>query len=184
VDNDQPVEDELTVLLRWQGGFRAQLSWEEVESAVGLRLPSDFKRLMSQFPSGAFAERYYVYSPVQSRVVLREFQQDRFDALSGLDEIREERDNGLPYPLYPEPDGLLPWGRGDEHIYFWKVDDVNNPDKWTVIFGERLGFDWGEYPGPMASFLLDVIDGRFSHPNLYHQVNEEELIFRPFEKYM
>ena len=151
VVNDRAVDGELADLLGWHGPpAQIGLSWTEVESSLGIRLPSDYRRLMSRFPSGAFAERFYVYSPVQSTETLEVFQDEWRSRLGWLREVRSAPNSAIHYPIYPEPGGLIPWGSGNEHTYYWKPSEGTDPNSWTVVFAERLSINWGEYPGPMS----------------------------------
>jgi hypothetical protein len=67
VANGRLVDEELAALLSWPGPRFAELEWADGEAELGYPLPADFKALMSRFPSGAFVERFYVPSPVQSQ---------------------------------------------------------------------------------------------------------------------
>lgn len=180
VVSEPTAAEQLADLLGWHVSASMLMMWDAVEAGLGVLLPNDFKRPMSVFPSGAFAERFYVYSPIQSE---RSFEEFRSCWREGLDVLTELRDAGLarlPYPPYPEPGGLIPWGVGDEHTYYWHTVAAD-PDTWTVVFAERFAMNWGVYTGGVSSFLFDVITGRFSHPHLYYEPDEEGRKFSPYD---
>jgi hypothetical protein len=184
VSSARHAVEELANVLGWHQPVPGELTWDEVEAVLGTRLPSDFKQLMTKFPSGAFAERFYVYSPVQSKAALDEFRNDWRESLDWLVELRDD-ESDIPYPIYPEPGGVIPWGLGDEHLFYWETEGPNDdPDSWRVVFCGRLGEYWGEYRGDVSSFLLDAITGRFSNRYLYYEPTAEKYTFTPFDRFL
>lgn len=182
--NDRPPDEQLASLLDWHDKATVSLSWDEVESLLGVRLPGDYKQLMNRFPSGVFAEQIYLYSPIQNAESLDMFR-SRWEAdLAWLTQLRDDKSETIPYSIHPEPGGLIPWGLGDEQYFYWKTDDADDPDAWTVVFADYLAGDWGEYAGTVSSFLLDAISGGFSHPHLYYEPDEAERNFVPYDRFL
>jgi hypothetical protein len=184
VANGRHVDEELAAFLGWPGTRPAEFEWTDVEAELGYQLPADFKALMSQFPSGAFVERFYVPSPVQGREWLDRFQEtgeillnDLFDRRESAEEEGENPAEIVPYPIHPEPGGLIPWGSGDEHGYYWLATDLAKPDDWTVVYGLTHDVGWGKYDGTMSQFLYEVITGTYTDPMLYFRPKEEERKF-------
>lgn len=73
-----------------------------------------------------------------------------------------------PHPFYPEPGGLLIWGRGyDGDHCFWLTED-EDPNRWPiVVFFRNLNApQWRRFDGGMAQFLLSVVDGTYEHADL------------------
>lgn len=69
---------------------------------------------------------------------------------------REDFSEQVPFPLWPEPGGLLPWGSTDnnDHV-FWLT--IGEPDRWPVV-----ATNWDEWwvcSGGMQSFLVNVLNG-------------------------
>jgi hypothetical protein len=81
-----------------------------------------------------------------------------------LDDMRAWRASGrgtYPYPIFPEPGGLLPWASGPRlEQVFWLTADTD-PDRWPVVLADAEFQRWGTHPGPAAAFLLDALEGRF-----------------------
>ncbi|WAL65799.1 hypothetical protein ORV05_33910 [Amycolatopsis cynarae] len=176
------ADEELAELLHWSDEFRPKLSWQEVEPIVGVGFPEDFKRFASRFPSGAFPGGFYFYSPIQSHDSLNEFRLTWTSHLDFLARVRERLPRDAPYPLFPEAGGIIPWALGDEHVYYWATDAAR-PDDWTVVFHDA-GLDWGAYPGPASSFVLEMITGTFKHPCLYYQPGDDEMTFHPYGRFL
>jgi hypothetical protein len=163
--------EELAELLGWRRRFSPGLTWNEVESSVGFVYPSDFKSLMSTFPSGAFAERFYVCCPVEDEVSLKKYLADRKSHLFELEMSKEFRAEDFPDAGVP-----VPWGSGDEHVYWWK-SRPSDPDSWTVVYSTYSGDSWGEFNGTASQFLLAVLTTRHIDKNLYFHPNPQELTF-------
>lgn len=174
------ADQQLSITLNWNEDVHPELTWDEVESEVGYPFPTDYKRLMSRFPSGDFGKKFYIYSPVQGREWLARFNEQQRDAFGVFDIVLEDTPDDLPYPVFPAPGGLLPWGLGDEEIFCWQVNEVSKPDDWTVVFGDPVAEVWGEYPGPASNFLLDVILGNFTSQGLYYKSTPEKMVFKPY----
>ncbi len=153
-----PVVDELAALVGWHGEVDAHEALREVERAAGVTLPPDFRALVSRFPTGYFSSFLELASPVRlasgNSPLLAEMEE-------ALDVLREHSD--VPYPVHPQPGGLLPWGRSTEgHVFFWQTKG-SDPARWPTVFCDDELTAWGEYHGTASEFLRDVLTRRFSH---------------------
>jgi hypothetical protein len=85
--------------------------WPAIESSVGLRLPADYKLLAERFPRGWFRRFVVVELPGRAG---DDGMRLLGDSLAGeLEDMRHWREEGggsFPYPIFPKPGGLLPWG--------------------------------------------------------------------------
>jgi hypothetical protein len=164
---DRPV-DELAELTGWSGRADAGSAWATVESALGMRLPSDVQELSGRFPTGSFCSFLEVYAPPEA------FLAELRDALELL---REQED--LPHPVHPAPGGLLPWaGTTEGHTVCWLTADPD-PDRWTVVFCDDEFEHWGEYSGGAVAFLRDLMSGRFRHDLFDEHLEGCEPVFDP-----
>jgi hypothetical protein len=89
--------------IAWHG------DWTVVEQTLGVGLPTDFQALVGRYGLGQFAD-ITVLTPFGTRA------DDLFNLVhragAQLDLYRNHRDEwpeDFPYPLYPEPHGLLEW---------------------------------------------------------------------------
>ncbi|HEY2082197.1 MAG TPA: hypothetical protein VGI88_05385, partial [Verrucomicrobiae bacterium] len=98
------------------GDFAA---WREIESKIGLILPSDYKGFVFTYGTGLFARFYRIYNP---------FSLSKFMALhpsiqrtcAGIGEIKRAWPAQVPYAIYPSVPGLLPWGNDENgNDYYW-----------------------------------------------------------------
>src|SRR2546429_3014358 len=103
--------------------------WTEVEHVLGVGLPTDFQALVHRYGFGQFAD-ITLLTPFSTRadglfnlVRRARSQVDSYQA------HRDEWPEDFPYPLYPEPHGLLEWANtGDGDVLCWLT--AGKPDRW------------------------------------------------------
>jgi hypothetical protein len=137
--------------------------WAGVVKLVGLALPSDYRPLVEAYGSGIFDGFLEVLTP---------FSQPGgglldFGLRTVLEGLREVRASGvpIPFPLHPEPGGLLPWGdtaNGD--WCYWLTRPSEDPDRWSVAIQGSRSTDFWEHPGPLSAALADLLSGRARPP--------------------
>lgn len=102
---------------------------------------------------------------------LNPFSDNTFTNLS--DQIKEQmesyreitKSSPVPYPLYPEPGGLVPWGttsNGD--VLFWLT--ASQPDRWPVVINECRTDNYELYEEDMTGFLAKLL-GRESVSSIF-----------------
>jgi SMI1-KNR4 cell-wall len=132
--------------------------WQAVERQLGLVLPSDYRGFVFTYGSGLFAGFYRVYNP---------FAASKYSALyssiervcSGEREFKRDWPERVPYSIYPEQPGILPWGNDENgNNYYWLTD--GSPDTWAVLSDEVRGEGFREYGCTMTEFLTNVLEYR------------------------
>ncbi len=155
--------------------------WASVESKLGLSLPSDYRDFHLAYGTGLFAKLYIIYNPFSAIKAANLYaqietvcQQER--------EFKRDFPEAVPYRVYPERPGILPWG-GDENgnYYYWLTDGI--PDSWQVISDEVRGDGFQEHSRCMTDFLYEVLTGNIEalagdYPR------DEYLRFESWEKYV
>ncbi|WP_055588388.1 SMI1/KNR4 family protein [Streptacidiphilus griseoplanus] len=109
------------------------VDWAAVEQWLGLRLPTDYKRLISTHGPLDFGEYLWIHGPCA--------QGDQFDFGSWAASVhRSARIDARMQPeheqpvIHPRPGGLLAWGRSRRSdILFWDTSTSADPDDWTVV---------------------------------------------------
>ncbi|MDI1477255.1 hypothetical protein [Polyangium sp. y55x31] len=159
----------------------AKNDWVPAESLLGTDLPADYKQFVGTYGTGWINKYLHVMNPFSAKLPWMErlrFMSFTLHLVRRNAQVPGARDlpapfeeiNGLPYPVFPEPGGLLPWGytiNGD--ALFWLTKGT--PDKWTVVADSRGRY--AEYAGPMSAFLHDVLSERISWGIFQAGVNEE-----------
>ena len=121
--------------------------WVVIERDLGLPLPADYKLLAGYLPPGWFRTFVRMDRPEISdgwprgHYFLDEFAEGE---MAPLREWRTELK--VPYPIYPEPGGLLRWGsiRQGGHA-FWLTDPAEEPENWPVVIASDGYEAWGGY---------------------------------------
>jgi hypothetical protein len=138
--------------------------WSDVEDRLGLRLPADYRELIAAYGSGTFDEFLLVLSPFAAKPGLR-LEDYGATMLTTLRDFRASASEDLPYPLHPDPGGLLPWGytaNGDWG--YWIADPPSEPDRWRIVINGSRSPDWWEHSGPLTALLADVLSAAVRVP--------------------
>jgi hypothetical protein len=133
--------------------------WAAVEGDIGTALPGDYKWFVDIYGVGRVDGFLSVFHPTSNNTYLRLKDQiaRQLGALRTLREMGEE----VPYPLFPEPAGILPWAITDNgNVCHWRTGSAN-PDEWTVVVDNGRAPWWDEFPGSMTAFLSAVLSRRY-----------------------
>ncbi|MGW3630362.1 SMI1/KNR4 family protein [Streptomyces sp. NPDC005122] len=132
--------------------------WNEVESALGLQLPTDFKQLIGAYGAHHFAGFLTPLTPFGGRDLLVGPAKRLLDQERGF---RDSSPEDCPYPFYPEPGGLLPWARTDNgDTVCWLTD--GKPAAWTVVCWNPRGWYYDAHPVGAVEFLAGWLSGHIS----------------------
>jgi uncharacterized protein (TIGR02996 family) len=148
-----PIDELRRVLPPPKRPLNAVGNWAEVEQELGLRLPSDYKAFLSSYGSGT-AGCIEIVSPLGLTQDVREWWANWSGLIGDLAEYEE-----VPYPVFPEPGGLLPFGTlGDVDLLTWRT--IGDPERWPFVYHDReQGFF--EIKGLSAvEFILEAVTQR------------------------
>ncbi|MGK4593187.1 SMI1/KNR4 family protein [Amycolatopsis sp. w19] len=152
----QSYVDEVARLVSWRpGDFQPELDWQTVERELGIPLPSDYKALLTRFPSGAYRDSIEVGNPAQSADELANVKRDNDQLLRIFADVDTGYLKDVSYRLFPEPGGLYPWASHDEGGTFWWITDSADPDTWRIAYNDRD--NWHEHPGPMSKVIHEIM---------------------------
>jgi len=140
-------------LLNWRAPV-APYDWGSLEATVGVRYPSEFRQIVEAFPPGWFQSEFGILHPGRFANPV-EYRR----AVAAHANIVRDRAGDLaePMPVYPEPDGLLPWATvGFGPILCWSTED-EDPDKWPVVVCPSAVDRWSHYDLSTAAFLTATL---------------------------
>ncbi len=153
--------------------------WHRVEQELGLALPADYREFVFAYGSGLFAQFYRVYNP---------FSADKYISLDTQVQktcewrrrTKAEFPEDVPYPIYPESGGILPWGNDENgHDYYWLTQ--GSPDQWTVLADDVRGTGFSHHDCSMTGYLLGVLSKRVK-PLVGDYPRKENFVFEPFRE--
>ncbi|MFC4856931.1 SMI1/KNR4 family protein [Actinophytocola glycyrrhizae] len=153
--------DELCALVGLTDFAQPEYQWDEIEHSLGLRLPDDYKELVGKFPPGHFQGFLHVIRPGDVGEASSEYLGYYSHRLDDMRTWRADEPDRFPYPIFPESGGLIPWGvttQGD--LFFWATD-LTDPNSWPVVVTDYEFSNWKKVSKGLASFLRDVVTGRF-----------------------
>lgn len=128
--------------------------WPRVERALGLTLPLDYKQYIGAYGRGIVADFIHPFDPcVPDEVAQRD------ELLGHHRRVRESRGRDLfPYPIYPEPGGLLLWGETENgDALFWLAE--GDPDAWPTIVTGTRNLHVERHDMPMTAFIARFVAG-------------------------
>lgn len=137
--------------------------WDQVEAELAMRLPQDYKQLVTAYGPGQFCDFITLYQPQAA---------NESTDLTGPMPVRlrqqiEQVRNGArePWPLPHPPERLFAMGVTANGDYlFWATEPTDEPDTWTVAVNEALRAPWYTYAGTLTAFLFTVISGTTQVP--------------------
>lgn len=141
---------------------RLSFDWIQIEQDLGLRLPPDYKLLAETAPSGWFRRFIRPGKPVtwpdgRQRLLSK-------SDMEGLVGVRERISSGkrkFPYSIYPESDGLLPWGRLRGQGYAFWLTGNGDPAEWPIVVSSNSLDYWARFEGVACEFIIEVAAARY-----------------------
>jgi hypothetical protein len=131
--------------------------WFAVEAALGLALPSDFKTLLRVYGSGEFLDVCLLVPWDTHADGAIDLVKQARRLLMDHESFRDEAPDEFPYPLYPEPGGLLEWGgTGNGDRLCWLT--TGDPDEWPVVVW-NLCYYADRYDVRVVGFLHGYLSG-------------------------
>ena len=151
--------------------------------------PPDYLRLINAYGSGDFySDEDYGDGPIGDLVYLMNpFAPSYQNRLKQESEFLQgyknsEGDKYIPYDVYPQTPGILPWGwcEGRKN-YFWLTEGP--PQEWPVLVMYDLEI-WTRFDMPMVVFLEQLFFGEIDcsfigWPDESSQRDPSQIAFRP-----
>jgi hypothetical protein len=158
--------DELTAIIPPPTNLENKLTdndWLRIFSGIGTRLPEDFVRTSQTYGPGTFYSLSHRWSASIhlhcNGLAIGGFLHTVPGRLTAIRLIKERRPKNVPFPLYWEPGGLLPWGLvSNDTDLCWRVRG-NLVDNWRVVVLRAGAGQFEEFDMSAIQFLARVIAG-------------------------
>jgi hypothetical protein len=132
-----------------------------MQEKLGVSFPEDYYQVCRTYGSG-----YFVLS---DQTELRYFNlfdlSQRKAMLLESREMRRKRDQeryALPFPIYPEPLGIIPWGTdSDGSTFFYLPRKGVDPEMWQILAVDRPAILQYIFTNTLTFFLSRAFDGQF-----------------------
>lgn len=155
-------------------GHRDQ--WFQIEQSLGLPLPVDYKAYINTFGTGRIAGFIYLLNPFSKNSHLHLGKQSTI-ILAALRELRDMDPDECPYPIYPQPSGLFPWGATDNgDVLYWLMTGL--PATWPIIVNESRSPDYEEFAMSTTLFLSKLVSGDISS-EILSDCLDKQILFEP-----
>jgi hypothetical protein len=150
------------------------IEWNAVENELGVSLPDDYKIFIQLYGSGRAANFLWVFNPFSRNENLNLIEQSRVQ-IKVLIELQFYGEI-LPYKLFPEENGLLPFAITDNgDVLFWQV--VGEPNNWPVVINETRSPEWIGFNMTMTNFFMEVFSKRLTCSFFPKAFPEEVIVF-------
>ncbi len=128
--------------------------WEVIEADLCTPLPQDYKDFSRLYGYGRFMQFLGIHIPnTQNPNTRLEWQAQV--VRDGFLTLTEEY---CPYPMWPDPGGLLPFGGTDEgDEFFWLM--CGPPDDWRVVVWDRGMGEFEVLDCDLTDFLAGLATG-------------------------
>ncbi|NBH11385.1 hypothetical protein [Amycolatopsis sp. SID8362] len=166
---EQPAGGRLAELLDWRTAPEPGLTWEHVEDRLATPIPAGIRELSRHFPTGSFGGLIHFYNPVQSERSLDMFLGTAKSKSETFRHARQIDRSYFPHNFHPEEGGLVAWGHGDQHTYFWST----RPGPESVLYCDNHGEGWGHHPGSVPEFLHALFMDELETEVLYDQWSDD-----------
>lgn len=142
--------------------------WDAVEREIRLALPDDYKAFIDLYGTGqvSSAEGWAVIWNFRDASLSGPSLREWLTGPNGLPEFYRRVINGsewpCPYPIYPDPGGLLPFGSVvDVHNLNWLT--AGRPNRWDVVYYHCDGQEFTRLEGdPFSQCLLNMLRQEYS----------------------
>lgn len=153
--------------------------WEPIESELGTALPQDYKDFVRIYGSGYFMEFLGVPVPGSKN------PNTRFESGVALtcQTFADWDGDELPYPMWPAPGGLIPFGSTDNGDFlFWLPQGA--PDDWRVVVWDRGMLEFEVLDCGLTDFLAGLATSDVAPKGFPDSLLPCEELFQPNSRWL
>lgn len=144
------------------------------QQGLSLDFPDDFIEFIESYGSGCLACFYHVWNPFNSKIFLKYVD----DICWHERDFKRMYPESVPYEIYPNTSGFLPWGSDDNGNYYgWLTK--GEPNEWKVMTNEVRGDGYELHHVGFLDYFLEVFAGNIE-PLASGYPNKECYKFRSY----
>lgn len=134
----------------------AKGDFAKVEADLGTPLPSDWKALVETYGYGSFVSFLHLWSPFFEACTMVAQAKGALDADRTLAKMSKK---AVPFTLFPDPDGALPFASTDNgDVLYWLTWGA--PNEWPVaVWNARSGESYDLFEGGACALLAAWLGG-------------------------
>lgn len=156
--------------------------WHTFEDELSVQFPGDYKRFIELYGTGCIGMFVWIFNPFSDNENLNLMKQ--ID--SQTEQYRQARselgEKYCPFPIFPEPAGLLPCGVTDNgDVFFWLMAS-DNPDDWQVVINETRSPEFETHSKQLTEFLAGVVTGEIESQIIPHDFIDQSRLFLPVDQ--
>lgn len=150
----------------------------ELERADPSVFPNDYLELLGTYGQGSFDDFLSVIHPPTSptsrnRAGDKTYWRNELE-MHRYDQFVRDREIGFF-------EGLRPWGTTGNERLFWRTDQSDDPNLWTVVVLTPRGGYWEEFNGTLTDFLHAVMSRQYVSDTLPEDFPDEHPTFAPHD---
>lgn len=108
-----------------------KINWESIERLYKIKLPDDYKELISSYGSGIFGDFIWLINPISKNNNLN-FKIIEY-IYSSYESMKSDFPDLYPRPSYPNQESYFPWAITDNgDTLIWIVDNNIDSNMWCV----------------------------------------------------
>lgn len=154
------------------------VDWVHAEQQLNLRLPADYRELVSAGGAGVWFDDLRLYSPGDP---LR--SHDLLESNGVFEDLLLfwEDDPELRPADLPEDARLIAWATtGHGETLFWRVDAGNSSGVYPIYVEDGDGARWERFDLSTTDLLLGILHGTVSSQLFSDLFMDTEQVFRPY----
>jgi hypothetical protein len=141
-------------------GAECDFDWVGLEVGIGKPLPDDYRKILSAYGDGQFAQFIFIYLPESETPTARIGDMGR--DLVNVMRSQQEGVNAIHFPY--GVDEILLCGVTDNGDHVWWLMNSEDANSWEILVSESKFTDWYHFRGGLAIFLHEVLSGLVTVP--------------------
>lgn len=129
--------------------------WLQFQNKNGIIFPNDYKDMINYYGTGGINNFLWFLTPFAKDENVNYMYRSK-QMLEAYKESKISFPDDFPYNIFPEKDGLLPWGytdNGDE--LYWQTS--KNIEEWKIVVYESRSTICYSYHMGLAEFLYKLL---------------------------